>query len=67
MTEKEILSAIDYLYRKYEVSNDFYILLSEENKIRAMKGILAELDKKKKAEYSKEDIELIKDIYFMCC
>ncbi|MCQ2504503.1 MAG: hypothetical protein MJ103_04660 [Saccharofermentans sp.] len=64
---EEILSGIDYLYGKYGVSKDFYLSLSDEARIKGMKGILADLDRNKTRNYSAEDVELIKDIYFVCC
>lgn len=67
MTTDEVISAIDYLYSEYDVSKEFYLDLSIDKRLKCMKGILAELDQKKKIEYKAEDIELIKEIYFMYC
>ena len=67
MTDKELLSAIDYLYNKYGVKDDFYINLSDNQKPEFVKGILAELDRNKNKDYAADDTELIKDIYFFYC
>ena len=41
--------------------------METEQIIRGMKGILANLDLNKQKSYTKEDAELIKDIYGMYC
>ena len=59
MKIEDILSQIDYLYEKYNVDKSFYISMNKEQKIKGMKGILAELDLKKNSEYEKKDIVAI--------
>ena len=46
---------------------EYFTLIWKQNKLRGMKGILANLDLNKQKSYTKEDAELIKDIYFMYC
>ena len=67
MNEEKIIENIDMLYEKYEVDKSFYSKMSNQEKIRGMKGILAELDLKKKMPYVDVDIEIIKDIFSLCC
>ena len=67
MNEEKIIKSIDMLYEKYNVDKSFYSVMSNQEKIRGMKGILAELDLKKKFPYTDSDIEIIKDIFSMCC
>lgn len=67
MKIEDILSQIDYLYEKYNVDKSFYISMNKEQKIKGMKGILAELDLKKNSEYEKKDIMIIKNIYSIFC
>lgn len=67
MNEEKIIKSIDMLYEKYNVDKSFYSGMSDQEKIRGMKGILAELDLKKKIPYTDLDIEIIKDIFSVCC
>ena len=67
MSEDKIIKIIDELYEKYGVERIFYSDMGTEQIIRGMKGILANLDLNKQKSYTKEDAELIKDIYFMYC
>ena len=67
MREDKIIKIIDELYEKYGVERIFYSDMGTEQIIRGMKGILANLDLNKQKSYTKEDAELIKDIYFMYC
>ena len=67
MNKNEIIDSINELYEKYEVDKTIFEKLDKDELIRSMKGILAELDKKKKREYTKEDIITIRKIYNMCC
>ncbi len=67
MNEEKIIKNIDMLYDKYNVDKSFYSHMSNQEKIRCMKGILAELDIKKKIPYKDSDIEIIKDIFSLCC
>ena len=67
MSEDKIIKIIDELYEKYGVERIFYSDMGTEQIIRGMKGILANLDFNKQKSYTKEDAELIKDIYFMYC
>ena len=67
MNEEKIIKSIDILYEKYMVDKSFYNKMSNQEKIRRMKGILAELDLKKKMPYEDSDVEIIKDIFSFCC
>lgn len=67
MSEDKIIKTIDELYEKYGVDRIFYSDMETEQIIRGMKGILANLDLNKQKSYTKEDVELIKDIYGLCC
>lgn len=62
MNEEKIIKSIDILYEKYMVDKSFYNKMSNQEKIRRMKGILAELDLKKKMPYEDSDVEIIKDL-----
>lgn len=44
MDEDKIIETIDKLYEKYKVDKSFYNEMSKQEKIRGMKGILAELE-----------------------
>ncbi len=66
-TDSWVMKMIDILYEKYQVDSSFYCEMSNLEKIRGMKGILAELDKKKKFPYTDSDLEVIKDIFSLCC
>ncbi len=66
-TDAWVMKMIDILYEKYQVDSSFYCEMSNQEKIRGMKGILAELDKKKKFPYTDSDLEVIKDIFSLCC
>lgn len=67
MNKQNIIERIDMLYDKYEVDKSFYEKMNEDEKIRGVKGILAELDMKKKIPYDSSDIEMIKDIFSLYC
>ena len=62
-----IIQRIEEIYRKYGVSTKFIESLNSEQKIKGMKGILAELDIKKEKEYSAEDLLFIRKVYAMFC
>lgn len=66
-TDSWVMKMIDILYEKYQVDSSFYCEMSNLEKIRGMKGILAELDQKKKVPYTDSDLEVIKDIFSLCC
>ena len=66
-TDAWVMKMIDILYEKYQVDSSFYCEMSNLEKIRGMKGILAELDQKKKFPYTDSDLEVIKDIFSLCC
>lgn len=66
-TDSWVMKMIDILYEKYQVDSSFYCEMSNQEKIRGMKGILAELDQKKKFPYTDSDLEVIKDIFSLCC
>jgi len=67
MENEYIIQKVRELYEKYGVPSGFLDLLSDEEKIRGMKGVLAELDLKKKKDYSGEDIIIIRKIYALLC
>lgn len=67
MSEDKIIRTIDELYEKYGVERIFYADMETEQIIRGMKGILANLDLNKQKSYTEEDVELIKDLYGLCC
>ena len=62
-----IIQRIEEIYRKYGVSTKFIESLNSEQKIKGMKGILAELDIKKEKEYSAKDLLFIRKVYAMFC
>lgn len=65
MNEEKIIKSIDILYEKYMEDKSFYNKMSNQEKIRRMKGILAELDLKKKMPYEDLDVEIIKGYFFV--
>ena len=67
MDIENVIRNIDMLYEKYEVDKSFYNKMSRQEIIKGIKGILAELDLKKKMQYTASDIELIKDIFSLYC
>lgn len=67
METDKIIEKVYKLYDKYGVDKGFLDALSDEKKIKGMKGILAELDLKKKADYEVEDLQFIQKIYAMFC
>ena len=58
---------MEKMYKKYGVDTRFLELLDEEQKIKGMKGILAELDLNKNEEYSLDDLYFINRIYSLFC
>lgn len=64
---RNLRAIIDQLYERYGVDKAFYSAKEEDEIIKTMKGILAELDIKKQKPYTMEDIDLIKDIYRLYC
>lgn len=58
---------MEKMYKKYGVDTRFLELLDEEQKIKGMKGILAELDLNKNEEYSLNDLYFINRIYSLFC
>lgn len=67
MNIQNTIEIIDMLYDKYGVDKKFYSEMSDDEIARGIKGILAELDMKKKNPYSSSDIEMIKDIFALFC
>lgn len=67
INNKIIIQRIEEMYKKYGVDTEFLELLDEEQKIKGMKGLLAELDLNKKEDYSLDDLSFIKKIYSIFC
>jgi len=67
MDNNTIIQRIREMYMEYGVDMNFLDTLNDEQKIRGMKGVLAELDLKKKKDYTSEDLKFIKHIYSMFC
>jgi hypothetical protein len=67
MCEELIREALKKMYIEYGVDTSFIDDLSKEQFFRGMKGVLAELDIKRKTEYSQEHAEFIKDVYSKYC
>ena len=55
------------MYKKYGVDSRCIIDLTDDQIVKGMKGVLAELDLNKKREYEQEDLFMIKKIYSMFC
>lgn len=55
------------MYEKYGVDTKLINSLDDEQKIKGMKGILAELDLNKKTAYSSEDLLFIRCIFSIFC
>ena len=62
-----IVQRVEEMYKKYGVDLKFIEALDDEQKIKGMKGVLAELDLKKKSDYTSDDLLFIKQIYSMFC
>lgn len=62
-----IIQRIKEMYRKYGVDLKFLEMLDDEQKIKGMKGVLAELDLKKNDDYTSDDLLFIRKIYSMFC
>lgn len=62
-----IVQRVEAMYKKYGVDLKFLEMLDDEQKIKGMKGVLAELDLKKKSDYTSDDLLFIKEIYSMFC
>lgn len=62
-----IVQRVEEMYKKYGVDLRFIEALDDEQKIKGMKGVLAELDLKKKGDYTSDDLLFIKQIYSMFC
>ena len=67
MNSKDVVSYIEKAYKKYGVDSRFIDKLTDDQMLKGMKGVLAELDLKKKKEYEQEDLFIIKKIYSMFC
>ena len=67
METKFIIQKIEELYKKHGVDSAFIDKLDDKQKIKGMKGVLAELDLNKKKEYSADDLLFIQKIYSMFC
>lgn len=67
MDKFELLSKLINLYDSYGVDKSLLINSSLEDILKGTKGHLAKLDKEKNRNYSIEDANIIKDIYFLFC
>ncbi len=66
MDKTRVVEEMHRLYAKYNVSTEMLENLSED-RIRGIKGLLAELDFKKCCDYTDNDKEIIKEIFFYYC
>ena len=64
---KAIIQRVEEMYRYYEVDLAFLETLDDEQKMKGLKGVLAELDLKKKVSYAPDDMSFIKQIYSLLC
>ena len=62
-----IIQRIEEMYRKYGVDLEFLEALDEKQKIKGMKGVLAELELKKNGGYTSDDLLFIQEVYSMFC
>ena len=62
-----IIQRIEEMYRKYGVDLEFLEALDEKQKIKGMKGVLAELELKKNGDYTSDDLLFIQEVYSMFC
>lgn len=67
MDEQKLIYELNRLYEYYGVNIKFIQNIPEKQIAREVKGILANLENQKKCEYTMEDSEVIKDIYFYYC
>lgn len=67
MKDSIIIQRMEEMYRKYGVDLKFLEMLDDEQKIKGMKGVLAELDLKKNGDYTSDDLLFIRKIYSMFC
>lgn len=64
---KVVIKRLEEMYRDYEVDISFLERMDDGQKIKGMKGILAELDLKKKVSYTQDDLCFIKKVYSIFC
>ena len=62
-----IIQRIEEMYKKYGVDLEFFEALDEKQKLKGMKGVLAELELKKKGDYTSDDSLFIEEVYSMFC
>lgn len=62
-----VIRRIEEMYKKYGVDLKFLEMLDDEQKIKGMKGVLAELELNKKCDYTSDDSLFIREIYSMFC
>lgn len=67
MNEESVIQDIIDLYNRYEVNIEYFSEWGKEDTIKGMKGILANLDQKRRKEYVYTDLVLIKKIYSKYC
>ena len=67
MNEDELLIELQRIIEEYITDTEMVEYLTECVKQLKIKHIIAEMDKNKNKEYSHEDRETIRDIYFCYC
>ena len=67
INSRDVVSYVKKMYKKYGVDSRCIIDLTDDQIVKGMKGVLAELDLNKKREYEQEDLFMIKKIYSMFC
>lgn len=67
MYDFQVIEAIKNMYIEYGVDADFVKNMTDEQIIKGMKGVLAQLDINKRKEYSEEHRVFIKEFYARFC
>ena len=67
MDKNLLLKELERLIKKYIDDEEYCNLLIKKISITNIKGILAMVDEKKNKNYTIEDLEIIKDIYYFFC
>ena len=64
MDIEQLIYELNRLYDGYGVDKTQLSFLTQEQISKGVKGLLVTLDKQKNQNYKKEDLEIIKDIFF---
>lgn len=67
MNKDKLRLYLIHLYNSYGVDESSLLRSSVDDISKGAKGFLARLDKEKIKNYSEEDQEIIKDIFFFFC